>query len=52
MEHKNERVQIACKGCRNTCRLEVTMRDGKVVDVAGGGCRRSWNNAKKYLEKA
>lgn len=52
MEQKKEQTIFLCKGCRNQCRLEVTLQDGKVVEVLGGGCRRSLNNAKKYLEKA
>lgn len=40
-----------CKGCRNACKLEIVMVDGKVVQVIGGGCRRAETNAKRYLEK-
>ncbi|MCD8355827.1 MAG: hypothetical protein LUE11_04570 [Clostridia bacterium] len=51
MEQKKEEVIFFCKGCRNQCRLEVILLDGKVTEVTGGGCRRSLKNAKKYLEK-
>ena len=49
MEQKQ--LVFLCKGCRNACKLEVTMVDGKVTQVTGGGCRRSEANAKRYLEK-
>ena len=49
MEQKH--LVFFCKGCRNACKLEVTMVDGKVTQVTGGGCRRSETNAKRYLEK-
>ncbi|MDO4287508.1 MAG: hypothetical protein Q4C40_07270 [Eubacteriales bacterium] len=52
MEQKKEQTIFFCKGCRNQCRLEVTLKDGKVIKTFGGGCGRSLSNAKKYLEKA
>ena len=48
---KEEHVSIFCRGCRNDCKLDVTLRAKKVIHVSGGGCRRSLSNAKKYLEQ-
>lgn len=43
--------KITCSGCSNMCYLDVVMKDGKVQEVTGGGCRRAEISARRQLEK-
>lgn len=49
-EKKEEVKKITCSGCSNMCYLDVTMKDGKVAQVSGGGCRRALISARRQLE--
>lgn len=46
-----ELKKIVCSGCSNMCYLDVTMKDGRVQEVSGGGCRRAEISARRQLEK-
>lgn len=43
----SEMRELTCIGCPMGCLLEVTIEDGKVVDVKGNSCLRG----KTYAEK-
>ncbi len=43
--------RITCSGCSNMCYLDVILKDGKVYEVSGGGCRRAEISAKRQLEE-
>lgn len=51
-EQGDEVKKITCSGCSNLCYLDVVMKDGKVEEVTGGGCRRAVVSARRQLERA